>query len=346
MDPRRRRQLLTPTLAALVALALGIVGCGDDDDGDSGGEESNEVTFALGFSPNYGQVSFFNALEAGYYEDAGLEVDFVVPESTQTAAKLVGVGRADAGEFFGLDPITAAGEDIPIKVATTWAWGALGLMANPEGDVKSVGDLAGQKVGIFSGLPYSEACRPRLLEANDLSDSDVETVDIGFNSVTPLLSDKVVAAEGGEPAETVTYELESGSPPTYFPYDEVCPPFLFGVFVNSDWASENPDTASKFIAATLEGAKLSVEDPKESEQLFTNRFADLEQPLEQFEEFGKAACGPESAEQGLGYNPGDDYEDLIQLSKDEGLVPDDLTLDDVVTDEYLPEEPVTSSACE
>ena len=63
-----------------------------------------KVTFALGFSPNYGQGPFFAALEAGYYEDAGLDVEQELSHSTQTAAKLVGVGRADAGEFFGLDP--------------------------------------------------------------------------------------------------------------------------------------------------------------------------------------------------------------------------------------------------
>jgi len=338
-------RLLAATVAAVV-MGVGLAACGGDDDGggDSGGE-SNKVTFALGFSPNYGQVSFFNALLAGYYEDAGLDVDYVVPDSTQTAAKLVGVGRADAGEFFGLDPISAVGEDIPLKVATTWAFGQLGLMADPAGDVKSVADLEGQQVGIFSGLPYSEACRPRLLEANGLSPDSVDTVDVGFNSVTPLLSGKVAAAEGGDPAETVTYEIESGNAPTYFSYDEVCAPFLFGVFVNDEWASDNPETASKFIEATLQGAKLANEDPEESHRLFTEEFPDLEQPLLQFEKFGEATCGPDAAEEGLGYNPSGDYEELIQLSVESELIPEELSVDEVVTDEYLPEEPVTSSAC-
>lgn len=343
---RHRPRLVFATVAAVI-VGIGLVACGSDDSDDGGGTggESNKVTFALGFAPNYGQVSFFNALLAGYYEDAGLDVDYVVPDSTQTAAKLVGVGRADAGEFFGLDPITAVGEDIPLKVATTWAFGELGLMADPNGDVKSVADLDGGTVGIFSGLPYSEACRPRLLEANGLSPDSVETVDVGFNSVTPLLTGKVDAAEGGKPAETVTYQLESGEAPTFLSYSEVCAPFLFGVFVNDEWASDNPETASKFIEATLEGAKLATENPEESHKLFTDEFPDLEQPLLQFEEFGKATCGPDAAEEGLGYNPSGDYEELIQLSLESELISEELSVDEVVTDEYLPEEPVTSSAC-
>ena len=331
-------------IGALMALSFGASACGEDDS-EEGGSESNKVTFALGFAPNYGQVPFFNALLAGYYEDAGLDVNYVVPDSTQTAAKLVGVGRADAGEFFGLDPITAVGEGIPTKVATTWAFGQLGLMADPSGDIKSVADLDGEQVGIFSGLPYAEACRPRLFEANGLGPDSVETVDVGFNSVTPVLTGKVAAAEGGFPLETVTYEIESDEPPTYFSYDEVCAPFLFGVFVNDEWASENPETAQKFVEATLEGAKLATEDPQESQRLFTEEFPDLEQPVIQFEEFGKVICGPDSADSGLGYNPTEDYEELIQLSLESDLISEDLPVEDVVTDEYLPEDPVTSSAC-
>jgi putative hydroxymethylpyrimidine transport system substrate-binding protein len=332
---------------ALAALTLVFTACGDDDDdGGGGGGETNKVTFALGFSPNYGQAPFFAALDAGYYEDAGLDVDYVVPDSTQTAAKLVGVGRADAAEFFGLDPVTSAGEGIPTQVVATWAWGDLGLMVDPGNDeVNEVADLEGKTVGIFSGLPYSEACRPRLLEANGLSPDDIETVDIGFNSVTPLLTGKVDASEGGEPAETVTMELEAGAPPKFLRYSEACPPFLFGVFVNRDWAAENPETARKFVEATMKGAKLASEDPEETHRLFTERFADLEQPLVQFERFGAAICGPDSATEGLGYIDQAAYEDLIKLGEDEGLVQEELVYDDVVTDEYLPEEPVKSSAC-
>lgn len=334
---------------AVATFALGLAACGDESGDDTGGgdsEESKSVTFALGFSPNYGQAPFFAALLSGMYEDAGLNVDYVVPDSTQTAAKLVGVGKADFGEFFGLDPVTAAGEGIPTQVVATWAWGDLGLMVDPDnGEINSVADLEGKTLGTFSGLPYSEACRPRLLEANGLSEDDVETVDIGFNSVTPLLTGKVDASEGGDPAETVTYEIEKGQAPKYFPYSEACAPFLFGVFTNRDWAADNPETASAFIDATMQGAKLASEDPAEVHRLFTKEFSDLEQPLLQFERFGEAICGPDAASEGLGYNDQQAYEDLIQLGQDEDMIKSDVPYDDVVTDDYLPDEPVMSSAC-
>ena len=166
-----------------------------------------------------------------------------------------------------------------------------------------------------------------------------------FNSVTPLLTGKVDASEGGEPAETVTVEIEKGKPPKFFPYSDACAPFLFGVFVNRDWAKENPDTASTFVEATMKGAKLASEDPEETHRLFTERFSDLEQPLLQFERFGAAICGPDSASEGLGYIDKQAYEELIKLGEEEGLVEGDLAYDDVVTDEYLPDPPVKSSAC-
>ena len=340
--PRRSRGRVGLAALAVVVLAATLGACGSS----GGGSEGNKVVFSLGFSPNYGEEAFFNALQAGYYKDAGLDVSYVVPDSTQTAAKLVGVGRADAGEFFGLDPITAVGAGIPVKVAMTWGWGQLGLMADPSGPIQSVGQLKGKNVGVFASLPYASACRPKLLQANGLSEQDVNTVDVGFNAVTPLLSGKVEASEGGNPLETVTYQLEKGTPPRYFSYDQVCPPFLFGVFVNGDWASKNPDTASKFIEATVKGAKLGLENPVESHKLFTEKFPDLQQPQLQFTEWGKAACGPDSTKLGLGYNPVNDYADLIQLSKDAKLIPNSFGVDQVVTNDYLPKPPVKSSACQ
>src|SRR5690606_2424397 len=108
----RRKRLLMTTLSLGLA-ACGLAACGGDDSGSGDGGEAAKVNFALGFSPNYAQAAFFAALGAGYYEEAGLEVDYIVPDSTQTAAKLTGIGRADFGEFFGLDPVVAAGEGIP-----------------------------------------------------------------------------------------------------------------------------------------------------------------------------------------------------------------------------------------
>jgi putative hydroxymethylpyrimidine transport system substrate-binding protein len=335
-------------LAAATLMTAGLVACGDDDDGgDSGsGGGPDEVTYALGFAPNYVQAYFFAALDNGYYEEAGLDVEFVVPDSTQTAAKLVGLGRADFGEYIGTDPVAAVGEDIPVKVVITWSRGELGLMALPDGPVQQPADLEGQKVGIFGGLVYDEVCRPKYLETNGVDPDSIDTVDIGFSSVPPLLNGRVAASEGGKPFETVGAQLElDDTPVKFFSYSEVCPPLVQGTFVNSEWAEENADVAKRFVEATLRGVKFAAENPKETQTLFQERFSDLEDPLINFEETAGTLCGPESPERGVGYNSREEWQELIDISVEGEAIEEPLEVDDVMTDEYAPAQPVMASTC-
>jgi ABC-type nitrate/sulfonate/bicarbonate transport system substrate-binding protein len=304
------------------------------------------VIYALGFAPNYVQAYFFAALDNGYYKDAGLDVDFVVPDSTQTAAKLVGLGRAEAGEFIGTDPIAAVGQGIPVKVAISWSRGELGLMALPDGPIQEPADLEGEKVGVFGGLVYDEVCRPKYLEANGVDPEAVETVDIGFSSVPPLLNERVAASEGGKPFETVSFEIETDQEPRFFSYSEVCPPLIQGTFINSEWAENNPDVAKRFVEATLRGVKFAAEKPKETQTLFQERFSDLEDPLINFESTAGTLCGPESAERGVGYNTSEEWQELIDISLEGEAIEEPLEVDDVMTDEYAPEQPVMASTCE
>ncbi len=338
------KRLLMATLTFGVVSTM-LVACGSNSDGDSASGDT-DVMFALGFSPNYGQAAFFAARGAGYYEEAGLNVDYVVPDSTQSAIKLTGIGRADLGEFFGLDPIVAAGKGIPVEVVSTWAWGQLGLMSGSDNaEINDVVDLKGKTIGVFDGLPYADVCRPRLLEANGLKVDDVNTVSIGFDSVTPLLTGKVDASEAGSPAEDVTVEVETGQAPKFFSYNEVCPAFVFGIFANSEWASKNPESTKKFVEATIRGMKLVAEDPAQARKYFLDEFPDLKQDLVQFERWGAVQCGPDTATKGLGYNGEETFQKLIDLTQEAGLVDVAPAYKDVVTDEYLPGTPVTSSAC-
>jgi ABC-type nitrate/sulfonate/bicarbonate transport system substrate-binding protein len=337
-------------LIALLVGALALGACGDDDDdGDGsggGGGGTDKVTYALGFAANYVQGYFFAALDNGYYKDAGLDVKFVIPDSTQTAAKLVGIGRADAGEFVGTDPVAAVAKDIPLKVAISWSRGELGLMALPDGPIRQLADLEGEKVGVFGSLVYDEVCRPKYLEANGVDPESIETIDIGFSSLPPLLNRRVAASEGGKPFETVSAQLELGEEVPFFSYSEVCPPLIQGTFINTEWAEDNPDVAKRFVEATLRGVQFFAENPKETQRLFQKRFSDLEDPLINFESTAGTLCGPDSAERGVGYNDREEWQQLIDISVEGEAIEEPLEVDEVMTDEYAPEEPVMASTCE
>jgi NitT/TauT family transport system substrate-binding protein len=71
------RARLLVGLAILVVLPALLVACGDEDDG--GSDEPQQVTVGLTFVPNIQFAPFYVADALGYYEDAGLEVEFNHP---------------------------------------------------------------------------------------------------------------------------------------------------------------------------------------------------------------------------------------------------------------------------
>jgi ABC-type nitrate/sulfonate/bicarbonate transport system substrate-binding protein len=342
---RPNRLARVTALGGALLVSLLLTACGGDDDGSdaSSSGDRTAIQYALAFTPNYVQAYFFTALDKGYYEEAGLDVDFVVPESSQTSTKLIGVGRAQLGEVIGIDPIPAIADDIPIRVISTFEPGPnLGLMAIP-GEVDEVSDLAGEQVGVFGQFVYSEVCRPRLLEENGLSPDDVETVDIGFTSVPPLLTGKVAASEGGQEAELVSAGLETGEELNFFSYSDVCPNLPIEMIGNAGWMEENLEATTAFIEATLRGVKYTMENPTEARDIFIERFPDVVDPQENYDAVQGTFC-PLSGDE-LGVNDQQQWEELIDLAVEGGAVDEELAYEDVVTDAYLPDDLPTTTAC-
>jgi ABC-type nitrate/sulfonate/bicarbonate transport system substrate-binding protein len=338
-------------LCGAVVLGLVAAGCGsggssgegESSNGGSGGEKTH-VTYALGFAPNYVQAYFFDALKKGYYEEEGLEVSYVVPESTQTAAKLVGIGKADLGEFTGPDPITAHAEGIPVEVATTWQPAAEYGILFEKGKFTEPKELEGQTVADYE-LLYAEVCRPKFFEANGTNPDNVSLVNGGFLTIPPLIAGKVQGAEGEREVEGEIYANEAGEEPGFFSYSSVCPQFPQGTFVNSSWAEANPKAATGFITATLKGVKDFVEDPAGVKAVFEEKFPELQEPLPYYTAAAESFCGKEAGKLGLGYNSSKQWEELVGVAKEGGVIESLTPVDEVVTDEYLPKTPIKAKAC-
>ena len=112
---------------------------------DEPSQEPVALTVGLGFIPSVQFAPFYLADQAGYYAEAGLDVEFqnkIDPD----LVTLVGQGSIDVGLADGTSVIPAVSQGIPIKyVATIYGQFPSIVFAKASTGIRTAADLAGQE---------------------------------------------------------------------------------------------------------------------------------------------------------------------------------------------------------
>jgi putative hydroxymethylpyrimidine transport system substrate-binding protein len=208
------RRIAASLAIAATAIALGACGGGDAEPG-----ASREATLVLDFQPNAVHAGIYAALQRGYYEDRGVNLDVRVPGSSTDAPKLLEAGQAEFA-ILDLNDVAIAREGgaqiTPLQPIVNRPLAAV-IAADPN-DVREPADLAGATVGV-TGLPSDDAVLDSILAHAGVDPTDVERIKIGFDSVAALSAGRVDAATAFWNAEGVALR-ELGTPTREFRVDD------------------------------------------------------------------------------------------------------------------------------
>jgi NitT/TauT family transport system substrate-binding protein len=253
--------------AVLAVTSLVIAACGgpgttasDEPDGSAGsGElgpaEQTEITVAIPFPDPVMYSMYIIATEEGYYEEEGLTVEVITADDPNAA---VASGSADIGVQSAGAVVEAIRGGLEIEIlAGHFCRQRFSFAVQP--DIETVEDLAGKDVVVAgtAGDPVEHE-RMRILaeEGWDLSTVDVNQVYPGPDSAT-----------GRE------FFLENRVALVYFFADDIAALEEYGANIPVDelrnwpndlhiaqegWADENPNTATRFLRATIRGAQFMV----------------------------------------------------------------------------------------
>jgi putative hydroxymethylpyrimidine transport system substrate-binding protein len=188
------------SLAAVLALGLAFAACGDD--GAEPGA-SDEATLILDFQPNAVHTGIYQAQAAGYYDEAGVELDVREPSNSTDAPKLLAAGRADFAilDIHDLGLARERGIDI-VGVGAIVGRPLAAVIARDGTTTRTPQDLEGGSVGV-TGLPSDDAVLDSVLEAGGADPDSVRRVTIGFDAVSTLAAGKLDAATAFWNAEGV-----------------------------------------------------------------------------------------------------------------------------------------------
>jgi NitT/TauT family transport system substrate-binding protein len=318
--------------------------------GSPSGEPSSEpepsqepvaLTVGLGFIPNVQFAQFYLADQAGYYEEAGLDVTFqnkIDPD----LVTLVGQGSIDLGLADGTSVIPAVSNGIPIRyVATVYGRFPSVVFAKASSGIADAGDLAGRKVGIPGRFGSSWIMLQALLESAGLTPDDVEIVEYpDFGQGAAVTQGAVDAATGFANNEPVQLEL-SGEEVNVLRVDEITPLPGNGLIVGRDALDSKGDAISAFVAATLRAMEEISQDPEAGLAAAITAVPELASSRETQAAILDATIevwsGPVQEQRGLGAIEPSDWEASVEYMTELGLVPNPVSVEDLIDPSLLPQ---------
>lgn len=302
------------------------------------------VTFQLNWEPNGFQAPYFLARRRGYYDEEGIDVQFVEGHGSPYAAEQASRGQADIGlagasavlakQSEGFDPlaIAAVTKRTPAAIYT--------LRDVFKEPLTSPDQLVGKTVA-------PSATKTRILADQLLRDAgireQVDLLDVDPNThhrVQHQLLDGDVDAAVGVVTNGTELEYEYGRTADELPIGEALGIYGMTLVTNPEYAAENGTAVRGFLRATARGWAAATNDPDAAIHALVERNATLERRRGiETEKFLTAAEKLQFSDHvrtaGWGAHDGSRWERLGQFLTETDFLDGAVDVDEVWTNEYL-----------
>jgi putative hydroxymethylpyrimidine transport system substrate-binding protein len=254
----------TPALlvgAVLVSLAL--AACGEKTDQLTPAHPQS-LTLMLDWTPNADHVGLYQALAAGDFAQAGLNVHVQVPTDPATPLELLAAGRVDIAISYEPELMLARdrNENL-VGVAAIVQKPLTSIVSIGSKHIKTPAQLRGKRVG-DAGIPYQSAYLSTILARAGVPASSVKQINVGDNLVPAMLSGRVDATIGAywnyeaiQLAQANKHpnviRMEQAGVPTY---DELV------LVVRASTITKKADEIRRFVQALARGYEAVRSDPQ------------------------------------------------------------------------------------
>lgn len=271
-------RVLSGVLAGTLALSLSA--CGSSSSADSsaadGASDSRTTHLRLIYSPSLCAAPMYIAIENGYFEDEGLDVEQVTVDAAHVS-EAIGADQVDVGMGLIGKLLQPLENGLPIKFTTGLHTGCTKLLVPGDSDIKSITDLKGKKIGVPGLADAATVVSKRSLSAAGIGvteqNMEVEFSVYSRNDLPQALENGAVDAIAlGDPTASIAEEqygltalIDTATDPEY--KDEYC----CAAFVTSKLAAENPAAAAAFTRAVQKASQWVQENPDETAKIIVDK---------------------------------------------------------------------------
>lgn len=266
--------ILMSVIVVAALTSLNLSGCSDPK-----GTALEKITILLDWSPNTNYSGLFAAIDKGYYQAEGLEVEIV--QAGGTVVQLVATGKAQFGISYQEEVTFSRASEIPVvSIAAILQHNTSGFASLKEKGIQTPADFEGKSYGGW-GSPVEEATIKALM---DHSGANFDTVEI----VTTGEVDSLIVIEREVDFAWIYYgwtgiEAElKGMELNFIQLRDIEPALDYYtpvIIAGEDLIKEDPELVQRFMRATAKGYKLAMEDPSEAARILLAGAPELDEAL-------------------------------------------------------------------
>lgn len=218
------------------------------------------VRLPMGYIPSVQYAPFYVADSRGYFEKAGIEIEFDYQFETDGVA-LVGSNDLQFALVSGEQVLLARNQGLPVVYVLAW-WQdyPVAVASFAEKGIQEPADLAGRKIGLPGLFGANYVGLRALLEVAGLSEADVQLDSIGFTQVDALiagLDDSVAIYTNNEPIQLA----DQGYAVDLIRVADYADLASNGLLTNEITIQERPELIEAMVGAILKGLADTMADP-------------------------------------------------------------------------------------
>ena len=226
-------------------------------------QDATEIDFVLNWIAGGDHAPYYYALQEGWYEDAGIDLNIEQGKGSAGAVQRTGIGQTDMGLADLGTALIAKGKGAEFTaVMNVYANSPQGMYWLKSSGIESVEDFAGRKIG----NPPSDAARamwPALAQAVGIDPDSVTWVNVQPNAKLAGLKSGAFDVTSSFYNIHHIFERELGDDMGFFAWkDYGVNPYGNSIIVNNEFLAENRDAVQNFVAVTQRAFAACVETPE------------------------------------------------------------------------------------
>jgi NitT/TauT family transport system substrate-binding protein len=215
---------------------------------------------------HYGAVSYIKEIAP----KCGIKVEEHVFAKGPDVMQAILAGELDVGATASEAAISGRANGAPIYVVAGFAKGGARLVARPDGNIKSVKDLKGKKVGVTRGGIHEVLLVAELAQAgltsSDQPGKDVQLVFLAFADLNQALMGKNIdAIMQSEPQSSQAINKGFGVE-VMKPYDTPIGAPVRTMVMSEKFYKDRRATAAKFMSCFVQATKLFIDNQAVAEK--------------------------------------------------------------------------------
>lgn len=297
-----------------------------------------QAILQLDWAPNTNHTGIYVALDKGWYQEAGVDLQVVTPGTDPNSLLLVAAGRAQFGISFQEHMTSARTEGVPVvSVAAIIQHNTAGFASIGKG-IRTAADFAGKRFGGW-GFPMERAILQAMMGRDGASVDDVQfvTLPAGVDLVTLLTRDMdftlIFYGWQGIDAELRGVELDVVMMNEYF---DAVPDYYTPILVTSEaLIAQDPQLVRAVVEATARGYTYAAEHPDEAAEILLKYAPENDPELVRASQRWLSARYIDDAPY-FGYQSLDVWQEFGDWMYANGLIRERLDAEAAFTNEFLP----------